>query len=126
MKFAIVVMLMIFETVTVFAESKPSESKSIALTIILDTSGSTEHMADFRTLSRQAITSLKPGDYFEIISAQSEKPKIRAAQSIKTGTPEEIKNVNSILKGIRSGFLSNARIDRALEMTFKRLEKTCS
>jgi hypothetical protein len=100
--------------------------KPNALTIIIDTSWSCEQeIPDFVSLGRHAVSSgLRPGDDLEVISAHGVRPKIRAVQTIKTGDPDEIKDITAILKGIRVGFLSNARVSKAIKMAFTRLNKT--
>lgn len=122
------ILLLFFTSVCFAVQGTTPHQDQMALTIIIDTSWSCEHdISDFVSLSRQAISSyLNPGDDLEIITAHPGKPKIRGAQTIKTGKPEEIKNITTILRGIRSGFLSNASISKALEMAFERLDKTQS
>lgn len=108
--------------VIVLAKEKPLESKAIDLIIIRDTSWSTDqYLSDFSSLSRQGVSSLQLGDYLEVITAEAGKPKLRIAQSIKSGSAQEIQNIHTILKSIRCPFLSDARLDDALEMAVKRL-----
>jgi len=98
-----------------------------ALTIIIDTSWSCEQdMGDFKTLSRQAIINLNPGDYLEVIAAQAGRPKIRVAETIKSSDIEQIKSMTEIVKAIPSYFLSEASVSNALEMALQRLHKTSS
>ncbi|MFC1635462.1 FHA domain-containing protein [Planctomycetota bacterium] len=106
-------------------QSSMPKRKPNALTIVIDTSWSCEHeMSDFVSLGRHAVSSgLYPGDDLEIISAHVTRPMIRAAQTIKSGSSDEIKNITTTLKSIRNGFLSNASLFKAIEMAFNRLDK---
>ena len=122
-KLNITFLFIFLATVTVLAEEEPPRSKPIDLIIICDTSWSTErYQADFRSLSRQGISSLQPGDYLEVITAEAGKPRLRIAQSIKSGDSHEVQSINTVLKNISCPFLSDARLDDALEMAVKRLD----
>jgi len=127
-KLNLIIVSLMFASVCLSAQEAVPAKNQLALTIILDTSSSCDrHRPDFVSLSRQAISScLSPGDYIEVISAHSGKPKIRIAQTIKSGNPEEIRSITAILKTLRCGFLSNASISKALEMAITRLNKICS
>jgi hypothetical protein len=109
---------------SLWAQTSLPEQKPVALTIILDTSWSCDDdMANFASLARKAVSSsLNPGDDLEIISAQSGNPKIRLSQTLRSAGPLEINNITTVLVRVRSGFLSNANVSRALEMAIQRLD----
>jgi len=107
------------------AQQVKSESGPAALTIVLDSAWSNEHeMSDYISLSRQGIASLNPGDYVEIIIAASGKPKIRAAQFIKSGDTQEFKNITTSINKVMCPIFSDVDISKAVEMAFKRLVKS--
>ena len=98
-------------------------SGQMALGIIIDTSSSCGNdMANIRALSRQAFTACGPQTYIEILSAHPRKPRIRLAQTIRTGSSQEVRNVTEILRDIHTGFLSGADISGALDLAAKRLD----
>jgi len=98
-----------------------------ALVIVIDTSWSCDrYMGDFLTLSRQAALTLRPRDYLEIIAAQPGSPRIKLAQTVKTGSAEEIKSIDAALATVRAQFLSTASRASALEVAFERLNNICS
>ncbi len=106
------------------ALGQPSAADATALMVVMDTSWSCDRdMRNFRALARQAISGLEPGDYFEIITADSQTPQLRRGQTVKTGGSKEIEAVAKLLDSITGVFLSNARVSRAVEMAFKRLDK---
>ena len=109
-KLSILIVILIMGNFELFAKDLSPNRKPIALTIMFDTSWTCEHcISDFVTLSRQAISScLMSGDYLEVISAHTGEPKIRLAQRIKAGSPQEIKSITTILSNVRSVFFSNA------------------
>ncbi|MFC1604017.1 FHA domain-containing protein [Planctomycetota bacterium] len=109
---------------SLWAQASPPEQKPVALTIILDTSWSCEReLSNFASLARKAVSSsLNPGDDLEIITAHSGNPKIRLSQTIRSGSPQEITSITTVLTRVRSGFLSNANVSRALEMAIQRLD----
>lgn len=112
-----------------YGQQTPSSLlRARALTIVIDTSWSAENeLPVFFSLSRQVISScLSPGDDVEVITAHAGQPKIRLAQTIKTGNPDEIKNITDIVKDIRSEFLAKASISAALGMALNRLDRTMS
>ena len=93
---------------SLFALDGPPQPEPITLTIILDTSWSNEHeMSDYRSLTRQMIASLRPGDYLEIITGHPGKPKLRFAQFIKSGNAREIGSIIALLKGIKSTHIAS-------------------
>jgi len=109
------------------AETDLHRPDKLALTVIIDTSWSCENeIPQFRTLATQSAGGLTPGDYLEVISAHAGTAKIRYAQIMKTGDPDEVKAVASALEGIHTSFLTWADIGKALELAFKRLEKVSS
>jgi len=109
------------------SRSDPPTSGPIALTMIIDTRSSCGNdIRDLRTLCRQAVTCLRPGDYLEIVSAHEGRAKIRLAQAIKTGGTSEIRGITTIVNSIRTSFLSGSNLSNALELTMKRLDVTCS
>lgn len=106
------------------AESLP-ESGHIALSIVIDSAWSNEHqVGNYRSLARQGIASLRPGDYVEIITGHPGKPKLRAAQFIKSGDAQEIKNLTSLLNGIKCPIFSDVNIYKSVEMALNRLIKS--
>jgi hypothetical protein len=113
------IILLIVASSCLSAQSPAPKRKPVALTIILDTSWSCERdLANFASLSRKAISScLNPGDDLEIITAHLGKPKIRLSQTMKSGSPQEINSISTILRRIRSGFLSNASVSKASSPT---------
>ena len=117
------ILLILLAAANVLAKEGTLESRPIDLIIIRDTSWSTDrYRSDFSSLSRQGVSSLEPGDYLEVITAETGTPKLRIAQFMKSGDSHENQNIYTILKSIRCPFLSDARIDDALEMTVKRLD----
>ena len=117
-----IMLFILFATVTISAKQGLSDSDPITLTIIWDTAWSTDqYLADFLSLSSQAISSLEGGDYLELISAQSGKPRLRIAQFVKSADAQEIQNICTLLKNLSCPLLSDARLDDALEMAFTRL-----
>jgi len=113
--------------VPVFGQQQLFNNEPIAMAAIVDTSWpGGNKLPNYRTLGLQAAAALDPQDYLEIISAQSGKPRIRLAQTIKWGSPDEIKEIKSTLAGIRDMFLVDARISNALDMALRRLDSTCS
>jgi len=98
-------------------------SDQIALGIIIDTSWScTDDMPNIRVLSRQAFSACDRHSYIEILSAHPGKTRIRLAQTIRTDSSQEVKNVSEILNKINTGFLSCADISEALDLAAKRLD----
>lgn len=97
----------------------------MAVVVIIDTSWSTEHASidDSRSLARQVFTALRPGDYMEIVTAESGKPKLHYAQPIQANQQQELKELNSVLARISWKFLSDAKIAPALDLAYTRLEK---
>jgi len=121
--FLAVAVLLVSTTAT--AQQVKSESGPAALTIVLDSGWSNEHeMSDYISLSRQGIASLKPGDYVEIIVAASGKPKIRAAQFIKSGNAREVKAITSQLGRVSCPFLSDGSLYKSVDLALRRLTKT--
>jgi len=107
------------------AQQVKSESGSAALTIVLDSAWSNEHeMSDYISLSRQGIASLKSGDYVEIIVAASGKPKIRAAQFIKSGDAREVKAITSQIGRVSCPILSDGSLYKSVDLALRRLAKT--
>jgi hypothetical protein len=93
--------------------------------IIIDESWSTEHSnKDLCSLAGQAITSLSSGDYLEVITISSSKPQIRLAQSIKTGSPDETRQIKQVLTKIRSKFLNDAKLSKAVEFSLNRIQRS--
>ncbi len=124
----ITAMVLLFAVVSAFGAERPNTGNiPIALTIVIDTSWSCDqHMADFRTLSRQAVSALRPGDYLEVISLDSARPRINLAQTIKAGDAEEIKGIDDVTKHIRSPLLSNATTSNGVKMAFERMADACA
>ncbi|HEG43334.1 MAG TPA: VWA domain-containing protein [Phycisphaerales bacterium] len=117
--------LVVLAAATVFAEEEKLKSEPFALTIIFDTSWSTEHDNNtFKSLARQIIAKLSPGDYLEVITSRSGKPRLCVAQFIKSGTPEEVKGITSIIEKVNSQFLSDASISSAAHLALNRLKQT--
>jgi hypothetical protein len=106
------------------SNSANSGSARIAMTVLVDTSWSCgDDMADFRTLARQAAAGLRANDYIEILTAHAGRPRIRLAQTIRSGSPSEIAAIAAILAGIRDdGLFSDAQVSAALEMALHRLD----
>ena len=112
-------------TINVLAAESPPQSGPTALSIVLDTAWSNEHtMPDYRSLSRQVIANLKPGDYLEVISGHPGKSKLRVAQFIKSGNTQEVKNIITLLQGISCPFLSDVNISKSVDMAMNRLIKS--
>jgi hypothetical protein len=112
---------------TVAARAQEPRHGITVLVPILDTRWSCEQeMGDFRALARQAVASLAPGDYFELISAHAGKPRIQLAQTIRTGDAQELKSVDAALGKIHSYFLADASLPNALDLAVRRLGEACS
>jgi hypothetical protein len=127
MKKNLTFLITILLSVSGLAKEGPPKPGPTCLTIIFDTSWSTEQeMPDFKTLSRQAITGLYPGDYIEVILAKGSKPEIRVAQALKTGSTLEIRNICTLVDNMRSYFLSSANVSAALELVLSRMDALCS
>jgi hypothetical protein len=108
-----------------FASQNPPTSGPTAVIIVFDTAWSNEHeMSDYNSLSRQIITSLKPGDYIEIITGHPGKPRLRAAQFIKSGSTREVQSITSLLKNVNCPILSDVRISKSVDMALNRLAKS--
>ncbi len=101
-----------------------AEAGADRLTIIFDTSSSAgSYINDFTSLATQAITShCGPGDYLEVISADSGKPTLKVTRELKTASIEEFTEISKDIKEIRPGFLSNASIGNALALAYDRLQ----
>lgn len=98
-------------------------SQPCAVYLILDTSWSCEQaMPDFRSLARQSVVSLLPGDYIEVLSAQTDQPRICLAQSIKAASTAEFREIHTVLNTIKSGFLRDASIAQAVEFVLNRIK----
>lgn len=118
----LIVMCLIFCPATLVLASK---SPPAAIYIIVDTSWSCEQeMQDFRSLARQAVVTLSPGDYMEILSAHPKQPKIRLAQNIKTASTSEFKEIQSTLFSIKSHFLTDASLSKAVAFCINRIKRT--
>ncbi|MBE0536761.1 MAG: FHA domain-containing protein [Phycisphaerae bacterium] len=117
-----IVFLLLF-VLTVGISSAVTEP--LAVTVIIDTSWSTEHTSidDSRSLARQVFTGLRPGDYMEILTAESGKPKLHYALPIRANQQQELKELNPVLARISWSFLADAKIAPALEMACTRLAK---
>lgn len=112
---------------TSVAQSESAQQGKVALSVIFDTSWSCEEeMSDFITLARQTIVDLNKDDCIEVSTAHSGQPRIRVAQILRSGTPEEVKNITSNLNEIHSEFLSKARITDALQIAIKRIDDLCA
>lgn len=104
------------------AVEKSPQSVPITVSIVLDTSWSNEHaMPDYRSLSRQMIASLRPGDYLEIITGHPGRAKLRFAQFIKSGDAQEIESIMALLKDVKCPIFSNVNISKSVDMALKRL-----
>lgn len=114
-------------TVPLYGQPRDAKNEPIAAAVIVDTSWpGGDKMPNYRTLGLQAAAALDPRDYIEFISAQSGRPRLRLAQTMKSGSPAEMKGISSTLADIRDMFLADARISNALEMALHRLDNTCS
>lgn len=108
------------------AQSPPVDRGSTALIIVGDTSWSCDRFGgDFRTLGRQAINALQPGDYLEIIAARPSRCTIALAHTVKKADAAEVKALCDALSRIEAGFLSDADVAIALETTVTRLGELC-
>ena len=100
-------------------------SQSVSISIIWDRhSDGRPHWSTFQSLSMQAITCLNPGDYLEIITADPDKPHLRVAQYIKSG--DEFNSIYTILNNITCPLIANTDMADALELAFKRQNRTSS
>lgn len=128
MKTKLSISLMIILTLSInntMANESLPESRHTALSIVIDSAWSNEHqVGNYRTLSRQGIARLKPGDYVEIITGHPGKPKLRAAQFIKSGDAQEIKNLTSLLNSVKCPIFSDVNISKSVEMALNRLIKS--
>jgi hypothetical protein len=98
----------------------------MALTLIVDTSWSCDrYEGDFRTLGKQAISALEPGDYVEIVITKPNRCTIALAHTVKKGDAAEAKAIYDVLAGIEAGFLSDADVAGALETAVTRLSELC-
>jgi hypothetical protein len=108
-----------------FAESSDL-SEPLAVTVIWDTASSARpYLPDFRSLSKQVVSSLKAGDYLEVITAHATEPRLRAAQFIQSGTADESGSIGKIFENIDCQLISDADLAAATELAFKRLEQIC-
>ncbi|MCP4608780.1 MAG: VWA domain-containing protein [Planctomycetes bacterium] len=115
----------LFLILLMIVPTSATESTPCALYIILDSSWSCEHsVQDFRSLARQATISLSPEDYLELISAHTNQPKLRLAQHIKTASSVEFKEIQVALKTIKTYFLTDASISKAVEYTINRIKRS--
>lgn len=104
------------------AQPLPPDPEPTALTLIVDTSWSCDrYEGDFRTLGRQAISALGPGDCLTIIATKASRCTIALAHTVKKGDAAEAKAIYDVLAGIEAGFLSDADVAIALETTVTRL-----
>lgn len=127
MKNALATTMCVVLAMTVATRAQVPKHGITVLVPILDTRWSCEQeMGDFRALARQAIASLEPGDYFELISAHAGKPRIQLAQTIRSGDAQEMKNVDTALGKIHSYFLADASLPNALDLAMRRLGDACS
>lgn len=95
------------------------------MSIVLDTAWScAQELDDYRTLTRQVVATLKPGDYLEIISGHPGSPKIRVAQFIQSGDTQEVKNIIALIKGLKCPIFSDVNISKSVDMALKRLIKS--
>ncbi len=109
------------------AQSPPVDRGPTALTLIVDTSWSCDRFeGDFRTLGRQAISVLQPGDYLEIAAAKPSRCTIALAHTVKKADAAEVKALCDALSRIEAGFLSDADVAIALETTVTRLTELCA
>ncbi len=97
----------------------------LALTIVLDSAWSNEQeMPTYKSLSRQVISSLRPGDYLELIVAKPGEPGLLLAQYTKSGDATELKNIVSILDGVKCPFLSDEDVYKSVDLALNRLAKS--
>jgi hypothetical protein len=123
----LIVIVLTVANAHLFAQQPPPKQGPIALTIVVDTSWSTEReMPQLRALARQTITSMEVGDYIEVITAHPAKPVIRIAQTIKAGDSKEVTSITTIVDRISSAFLSDATLGKALDIAIQRLDATCA
>ena len=127
MKTKIINLIMVLSllSATVMANENTPEAGPVALSIVLDTAWSNEHeIPDYQSLAKQGIAILKPGDYLEVITGHPGKPKIRAAQFIKSGNAQELKSITTPINRVKCPILSDVDISRAVDMALKRLIKS--
>ena len=100
----------------------PVRQQPIALTIVWDISPPIKDLwTDMTTLSNQAISSLQPDDYLEIITGHHSGPgRLRIAQFMKAADTEEVKAIGAILANIRPAALLDSDMAEALEMAYNR------
>jgi hypothetical protein len=109
-----------------FGQQTTPRPEATALTVIIDIGPLCRpHLPSFCTLTRQAVLTLQPGDYLEIIAARTNRPTLKLAQTIRTAGAEEIRSIDAALATTRAQFLSNASVAKALGMALWRLDETC-
>ena len=125
MKNTIVLLLLFVLAVGNSSAVEEIADEPLALVGVIDPSWSTEKTAidASKSLTRQTYAGLRSGDYMEIITAHSGKPKLRYALPVSVDRSQQLKELNDVLKGISWEFLADAKIAPALEMAYTRLEK---
>lgn len=124
-KITYLIMIISLLSATVLATERLPEAGPVALSIVMDTAWSNEQeISDYRSLAKQGIAILKPGDYLEIITGHSGKPKLRVAQFIKSGNAQELKSITTPMNKVKCPILSDVDISKAVDMALKRLIKS--
>ncbi len=117
-------MLFVLTQVQFSAADGPSPPRSLAVSVIWDTSR--RNKSDWNELSvlaKDIVSGLQTGDYLEIISAHRREGRIRVSQSIESIDPERVETLNTLLANIEPADFRDADVASALEMGFERLDQ---
>ncbi len=117
-------MLFVFTQVQSSAADGPSPPRSLAVSVIWDTSR--RNKSDWNELSvlaKDIVSGLQTGDYLEVISAHRREGRIRVSQSIESIDPERVETLNTLLANIEPVDFRDADVASALEMGFERLDQ---
>ena len=123
MKKIIWLLLLLFLCANTYGNNKFDQSQALAVSLVLDISPTVKkHTSTITAIQRQVFSSLRPGDYIELISAHHKSGRQRLAQFIKSADTEEIKTLCAIAKNIKYADWLDSDVSTAFYMAYKRLD----
>src|SRR3989304_4266703 len=107
-----------------YAADQQDPQSSLYLVVLWDTSHSAKADWDeLSALAKEAVASLKAGDYLEVISADHRPARVRISQYIKSADTRETQTLNTLLANIQPDGIYDADLAAAMELSLKRLDK---
>jgi len=124
MRKIVLLLLIPFLCANTYGNNTADQTQALAVSVVLDISPPMKkHASSTTAIERQVFTSLKRGDYIELISAHHKTSRLRLAQFIKSADTEEVKTLSTIAGNIKYADWLDSDVAAAFDMAYRRFDQ---